>query len=671
MISIKINNLEFSVKPGVSILEACKYAGLTIPRFCYHELLSVAGNCRMCLVEIEPFEKPVASCVAEVEENMSIRIDTPFVKKARENVMEILLLNHPLDCPICDQAGECDLQDQAKNFGTNFSRNFFNRKGVEDKYCGPLIKTIMTRCISCTRCVRFGSEIAGVDYFGTLNRGGSTEIGHYVQKMFLSEISGNVIDLCPVGALTSRPYAFKTRPWELRSIESIDTTDSLGSNIYVNFKESEILRVLPKNNININLSLISDKARFSYDSNNLNRIDSLYEYNQKVSLYKKIKWKTFFGKSDFLNESNFKRSSFVFNEELDLQSLLVLKWLETTKNIKTFLLNFFNEKSNLYVSPSINIKSLIDNVESSIYLIGTSFRTENSLLNTMVRLEFNKKYITVYNVGLSYNTNISSVFVHFSLERFLSFFDGKVKNFSKNLSKSSNSLFLIGSNFSNRVKAIDSLTKFLILINLNLKIILLKNYSNSDAIEWSNFTNTLKLSSINNIFAINIQDNILARKYFSNILGQVSFWINTHGSYLASKFSYIIPAKTNLEQESIYLNLNHNSQKTNTSVNGPSNSRSIYKMLVSFFDTRQVNYGYSDHLIENLSNKKSKICLISDYYKNFFVKTNLNAPGSSLISKYPVKSLLKDFYLTNLTSRNSKNMLNCSTEFKSLVTNFI
>jgi NADH dehydrogenase/NADH:ubiquinone oxidoreductase subunit G len=248
MISIKINDFEFLVRPNISILDACKYAGINVPRFCYHETLSVSGNCRMCLVEIENLEKPLASCVAEVEEGMSIWVDTPFVKKARENVVEALLLNHPLDCPICDQAGECDLQDQTKTYGSSYSRFFFEKTSSEDKYCGPLIKTIMTRCITCTRCVRYAAEVAGVEFFGTINRGNGTEIGAYVSRMFESEISGNVIDLCPVGALTSKPYAFKARPWELRLTESIDITDSLGSNVYVNFKETEILRVLPKSN---------------------------------------------------------------------------------------------------------------------------------------------------------------------------------------------------------------------------------------------------------------------------------------------------------------------------------------------------------------------------------------------------------------------------------------
>jgi len=277
MILIKINNFEFLVKPGISILEACKYVGITIPRFCYHEILSVAGNCRMCLVELENIEKPVASCVTLVENNMNIYVNTPFVKKARENVIEALLLNHPLDCPICDQAGECDLQDQTKIFGGKFSRYFFKKRGVEDKNCGPLIKTIMTRCIHCTRCVRFGSEIAGVDFLITLNRGTHTEIGGYNSEMFSSEISGNVIDLCPVGALTSKPYAFVARPWELRLSETIDISDGLGSNLYINFKESEICRILPKNNSLLNENLISDKARFSYDSIENNRIQNIFK----------------------------------------------------------------------------------------------------------------------------------------------------------------------------------------------------------------------------------------------------------------------------------------------------------------------------------------------------------------------------------------------------------
>jgi len=205
MISIELNNCIFLVKSNLSVIEACKFLGVAVPRFCYHEKLSVAASCRMCIVEIEKSPKPVTACSTDISSNMVIYTNTPFVKKARENILEALLLNHPLDCPICDQAGECDLQDQVKIFGSSHSRFYYmNKRTVEDKNCGPLIKTIMTRCIHCTRCVRFGSEIAGVDYLGTLNRGVSTEIGGYISKLFDSEISGNVIDLCPVGSLNKK-----------------------------------------------------------------------------------------------------------------------------------------------------------------------------------------------------------------------------------------------------------------------------------------------------------------------------------------------------------------------------------------------------------------------------------------------------------------------------------
>ena len=272
MTQIYINNIKFVIKSDISILEASSFLGFNISRFCYHESLSVVGNCRICLVEIEKSLRPVASCALPIMHDIRIHIDTPLVKKARESVIEALLINHPLDCPICDQAGECDLQDLTKVFGGVFSRNVSQKRTVEDKDSGSLVKTIMTRCIHCTRCVRFISEIAGNTSLGTFNRGTSTEIGGYIPLVFNSELSGNVIDLCPVGALTSKSYAFKSRPWGLNVHESIDLTDSLGSNTYVHRKELEIVRILPKKNSEINGNFISDKARFSYDSNKYNRL---------------------------------------------------------------------------------------------------------------------------------------------------------------------------------------------------------------------------------------------------------------------------------------------------------------------------------------------------------------------------------------------------------------
>ena len=280
MVNVFVNNVKVSVEPNTSVLKACEALKIEIPRFCYHKKLSIAGNCRMCLVEIEKSPKPVVSCAMPVMENMKIFTDTPLVKKAREGVLEFLLLNHPLDCPVCDQGGECDLQDQAMVFGSDQSRFYDLKRGVHDKKLGPLIKTIMTRCIHCTRCVRFATEIAGVEDLGTTIRGTETEIGTYIEKIFKSELSGNVIDLCPVGALTSKPYAFKARPWELKTEFSVDTSDGLVSDIKLDFKSNEIVRITPNypNSVdyseNCGISVnehpfvdewISDKARFCYD----------------------------------------------------------------------------------------------------------------------------------------------------------------------------------------------------------------------------------------------------------------------------------------------------------------------------------------------------------------------------------------------------------------------
>lgn len=253
---------------------ACEEAGEYIPHFCYHDRLSIAGNCRMCLVEVTKSPKPVASCAMPAMPGMQIFTDTQVVKKAREGVMEFMLANHPLDCPICDQGGECDLQDQSEVYGQNYSRYRHPKRGVEDKDFGPLVKTTMTRCIHCTRCVRFSEEVAGVESLGTTGRGNNMEIGTYVNIKFDSELSGNIVDLCPVGALTSKPYAFRARPWELQHTESIDVLDAVGSNIRIDHRGVHVMRILPRLNEDVNEEWLADKSRFSYDGINLQRLDT-------------------------------------------------------------------------------------------------------------------------------------------------------------------------------------------------------------------------------------------------------------------------------------------------------------------------------------------------------------------------------------------------------------
>ncbi len=273
----KVNGVEVEFEPGMTVLQVAELAGEEIPRFCYHERLSIAGNCRMCLVEVKPGPpKPQASCALPAAEGQEIFTKTPMVKKAREGVMEFLLINHPLDCPICDQGGECDLQDQAVGYGRDDSRYDENKRAVEEKAMGPLIKTVMTRCIQCTRCVRFITEVAGSPEIGLISRGEDVEITTYLGAAVTSELSANVIDLCPVGALTSKPYAFEARPWELKKTESIDVMDAFGSWIRVDARASAVLRVLPRNNDDINEEWISDKTRYAVDGLSRQRLDRPY-----------------------------------------------------------------------------------------------------------------------------------------------------------------------------------------------------------------------------------------------------------------------------------------------------------------------------------------------------------------------------------------------------------
>ena len=271
-IRLTIDGHACAVEEGTTLLQACQALSKEIPHFCYHPRLSIAGNCRMCLVEVERSPKPVASCAMPATEGMIVHTQTPMVEKARQNVMEFLLINHPLDCPICDQGGECDLQDLSFSYGKSTGRYHLNKRAVPDKYMGPLIKTVMNRCIHCTRCVRFATEIAGIEEMGTLYRGEHMEITA-LEKALVSELSGNMIDLCPVGALTHKPNAFHTRSWELTHTESIDVMDAVGSHIRIDSRDATVLRVLPRLCEDINEEWISDKTRFAYDGLMSQRLD--------------------------------------------------------------------------------------------------------------------------------------------------------------------------------------------------------------------------------------------------------------------------------------------------------------------------------------------------------------------------------------------------------------
>jgi len=669
MIKVTINGQEFLVKSNLSILEACKYVGFVIPRFCYHETLSVAGNCRMCLVEVVNTPKPIASCATPLMNNMKILVDSPLVKKARENVLEALLANHPLDCPICDQAGECDLQDQTKVFGGNFSKFFFSKRGVEDKYCGPLIKTIMTRCIHCTRCVRFNSEIAGVEYLGTLNRGGVTEIGGYLSNSFNSEISGNVIDLCPVGALTAKPYSFKARPWELKIGESIDFTDSLGSNLFVNFKESEVVRVLPKINKNINDSIISDKARFSYDSFKNQRAQKIF-LKSNTGRFTKTNWLSLLEDIESLISS--KKITFIVDEELDFKSLSLLKNLSYKfKNIKIKSKTISSNSSNLFIGGLSNKISDL-NLDSKVcFLISTNIRSESAILNSKLRLKFVSSDLSVFSLNQNFKSNFAINFINLNVTSFLKFLEAKNPLLSKFALNSKNPIFLIGSNILSRGFFINDLIKQIKIINNSSVLININSFSNSSGLSFFNVKpfNNSDLSESDAVFLIDLDNTTSISTIFSKFSGK-KFWFNSHGSLLASKSDCIIPVSSFLEEEKILLNLEQRPQKSLKILSSLGDSRSLSQLFSVFLEFRTKKQGnfMANNFIYEMTETLSLFNFLNNSLTSAFLKSNSYSNVS--ISNYPFKSSLEDFYRSNKITKNSIIMSKCSQEFRKLSTNF-
>ncbi len=397
-----IDGKEIEVQDGMTVMQACEQAGEEIPRFCYHEKLSIAGNCRMCLVEVEKSPKLVASCAMPAAEGMIVHTKSKKVKEGREGVMEFLLINHPLDCPICDQGGECDLQDQAMFYGRGENRFTENKRSVPDKYMGPLIETHMNRCIHCTRCVRFITQIAGVEELGGIGRGEHVEISTYVEKAISSELSGNIIDLCPVGALTSKPFAFTARSWELKPTESIDVLDAVGSNIRIDSKALQVMRILPRANEEINEEWISDKTRFSYDGLRLQRLD--VPLIRKDGKFYKATWKEAISLvAEKMNNAKPEEIAALAGNLSDLESMFLLKKL--MKQIGSENLDCRPEDlhiDNKHGRSSYLFNSSIAGIESAdvCLIIGANPRFEASILGARLRKRFLQGNFKIASIGL-------------------------------------------------------------------------------------------------------------------------------------------------------------------------------------------------------------------------------------------------------------------------------
>ena len=656
MIEIYINNIKLKVNKNLTVLQACNNFKIEIPKFCFQENLAIAGNCRMCLVEIENSPKPIASCAMPLMPNMKIFTDTPLVQKARESVLEFLLINHPLDCPICDQASECDLQDQTMIFGSDRSRFFFEKRGVEDKYCGPFIKTIMTRCIHCTRCVRFANEICGIDNLGTTGRGNKTEINFYYPKIFNSEFSGNLIDLCPVGALTSKPYAFKARSWELKKKEGIDVLDSLGSNIKIDIFNNEIVRILPKTNFNINKEWISNKTRYFFDSLKYQRLKYPLLKDNENNFYK-ISWLKALNiiNQKLLNTDSSQIKSIIGNLT-DFESLFLLK-----KNLnKLGILNihyesFLNNKK-IKINSDLTSNFLFNNTLKSIeesdlcLIVGSDIRKEGSILNIHFINRLKKGNFKIAYIGNKINFTYPIQHLGLTFKTLINIFLGK-HSFCKDLKKSKKPLIFIGENVLKQKNGFYFLSKLKNLSIFKNNI----NFFNSQTslinffeITFSQSNNFLNNSKLYYLYNTNLQKKLKISKD-SFIIYQ-----GHHFTKDAQNSNLILPGLTFLEKNGLYINSEGFIQKNEKILNLNTEQRkdsiiyrNIYKFLLNQNQSKLTYFFKINDILPYLLKKKIKI-------KNNFIfnkkslKININF----------LDLLIKNNYYTNILEQYSKILIN-------------
>ncbi|KDO15671.1 NADH dehydrogenase subunit 11 (mitochondrion) [Saprolegnia parasitica CBS 223.65] len=657
MIPIIINGVKMHVKKNITVLQACNSLNIQIPKFCFQENLKIAGNCRMCLVEIKNSPKPVASCAMPVMPNMEIFTNTPLVQKARESVLEFILINHPLDCPICDQASECDLQDQTLIFGSDKSRFFFNKKrSVEDKNIGPFIKTIMTRCIHCTRCVRFADEICRNDHFGTTGRGNSTEINFYDRNIFYSEFSGNLIDLCPVGALTSKPYAFKARSWELTKKEGIDILDAIGSNLNIDTLKNNIVRILPKTNVNINKEWINNKTRFFFDSLKYQRITKPLIKTSEG--FKEISWEKVF---ETINNEVSKRDPSqiqgIVGNLTDIESQFILKKNLTQLGINNISYLYANKKENIFNSDLCSnflFNSSLKNIENSdlCLILNSDIRSEGSILNIHLINRFQKGNFKIASIGPKYDYTYPVDNLGLNINTLLQIIEGK-HTFCKELKKAKNPTIIIGSNFFYQYKeAAFILNKF-----KNLSFLNGKNFNILQT--QTSYLNFLEIFNKKYNFE-NIKTNLFYlynTDFYKNLKddNKNNYYIyqGHHFNIDAQKSNLILPGLTFLEKEGLYINTEGLIQKNNTILKVKSLQKSdnnIFKFLYIFLKKKNQKDNKKNLFLEfnNVYSYlyKSKLHIVNLYKKNTI--------KIKQIKKYKMFNLKKKLYIENILENHSK-----------------
>ncbi len=662
MLKLKVNDIDIEVEEGLTVLQACEQVGVEIPRFCYHEKLSIAGNCRMCLVEMDNSPKLIASCAMPATDGMVIKTNTEKVEKSRKGVMEFLLTNHPLDCPVCDQGGECDLQDQSMYYGIDKSRFKENKRYVSEKNMGPLIKTQMTRCIHCTRCIRFITEVAGVPELGAIGRGENMQISTYLEQSMESELSANIIDLCPVGALTSKPYVFEARPWELKKTETIDVMDAVGSNIRVDTYGWEVKRVLPRINEEINEEWISDKTRYACDGLKNQRLDTPYIKNNNK--FEKTSWSEVYKKIfEKISETPSDKIAGITGDMNNMETLFSIKEffekIIKSKNLDSRYDDFYvnsTERMN-YV---FNTK--IEGLEESdlILLIGTNPRFEATILNSRIRKAYLKNKTKIYSVGdlgdLTYPYEV--------LDNNTKLIKDIINNknvMSEKIINSKKPTIIIGQSILKMKSGI--------YIFEEIKKYLLKNSKISN--DWNSLNVLSRNASTVGAYDLDILsskngENITFKKIQENqfkiifLFGQDDLkfkkskefiiYIGSHGNKGAEIADIILPGVAYTEQDGYFTNLEGKIQKAYKASYPPGDSKEDWKIIneLSALLKRKNLYDNKDELINSMMNflelnKESKSFELPNYD---FLEENITVDEI-------------DYYHSNVVARSSKTMTDC------------
>ena len=666
MQKLKINNIDIEIEEGLTVLQACEKAGVEIPRFCYHERLSIAGNCRMCLVEIEKSPKPIASCAMPATDGMNIKTNTPLVEKARKGVMEFLLANHPLDCPVCDQGGECDLQDQSMFYGVDKSRFKENKRQVPEKNLGPLIKTIMTRCIHCTRCIRFATEVAGVEELGAIGRGEDMQITTYLEKSMESEMSGNVVDLCPVGALTSKPYVFEARPWDLKKTETIDVMDAVGSNIRVDTYEWEVKRVLPRINEDINEEWISDKTRHACDGLLNQRLDT--PYIKKDGTLIKSSWKEAFEliKNKILQTSSDKISGFV-GDMINMEASYIFKELLS----KVFKTEWYESRSDHYYLNTYNrenylFNSKIKGIEESdlIILIATNPRFEATILNARIRKAYVKNKTEIFSLN-----NVGKLTYPYKL---INGDTETIKNISEDnhelsekIKKANKPLIIFGQSYLLLKSSVYTLELLKSFLSKNNKIsnewnalnLISNDASTVGSIDLGIYNN----KNNENEVLKNLQNNSYEVVYLLgadnlnfNKKNEFIIYQGSHGDKGAELADIILPSAAFTEQDGFYTNLEGVMQKAYKASYPPGEAKEDWQVIneLSKYISSKNLYDSKESLEKNMTN-----------YLNLHNSKNNNSTkfeNNFTKEKIFIKDI--DYYYSNAIARASKTMSECRKE---------